>query len=137
MLKLLTVLALIMPFGAAAQQRDSVFSDYAAYSEFVDRHIMARDFTPLILTLGGRDEYTPQQLANTDFQLKAAFPENFSNSAVFHSDDLGNRVTQEGRIYWHGDNYAFFYAIYHLRDDGLVVLNFNLNSEISSIMEKF
>jgi len=44
---------MLLPGFAQAQMRDNVFRDYASFSQFVDQKIMARDFTSLILALGG------------------------------------------------------------------------------------
>jgi hypothetical protein len=136
MLRLIAIL-LLLPATTLAQDRDSVFSDYASYARFVDQMIMTRNFEPLVLQLGGRDEYTPEQLASTNHQLLRAFPYDFKNAAVFRQTDLGGGMIQEGRVYWIGDSYAYYYAILHQRTDSIIVLSFNLNSSIGTIMDKF
>lgn len=128
---------LLFPTATLAQERDSVFSDYATYARFVDQMIMTRDFKTLVLHLGGRDEYTPEQLDSTNHQLLRAFPFDFRNAAVFRKTDLGGGMVQEGRVYWTGDSYAYYYAILHQRADSIIVLSFNLNSSIGTIMDKF
>jgi len=130
-------LAILIPLGAQAQQRDSVFASYDEYSTYVDRMIMNRDFIPFIQTMGGRDEYTPEQLAGVNRQLMSVFTVDFENSAVFRAEDLGGGMRREARVYWSGETYAFFYAMLHQRTDDLVVVNFNLNSSISDIMADF
>ena len=137
MFRLTLALLLVLPVAAMAQQRDSVFKSYETFGAYVDDMVMKRDFIPLVQTLGGRDEYTPEQLGALNGQLMAAFPVDFNNSAVFRREDLGGGVVQEARIYWSGESYAFFYAILHQRKDDIVVLNFNLNTSISTIMAKF
>ena len=134
---LLACLFLIAPFTAAAQERDSVFSSYSAYADFVDKKIMSREFVPLVLSLGGRDEYTPEQLNGVNTQLMAAFPVAFRNKTVFHETDLGGGMRQEARAYWSGEHYAYFYALLHERGNDIVVLNFLLNSSLSAVTEKF
>ncbi len=140
MIRLFSFLVMLFPLLAApasAQQRDGVFASYAAYAAFVDQRIMSRDFIPLIKSLGGRDEYTEEQLIGVNAQLLTAFPVDFSNVSVFRRQDLGNGVSQEARLYWTGENYAFYYAILHQRGDELVVLNFKLNSSVEPIMKSF
>lgn len=122
---------------AYAQERDSVFTNYADYEAYIDKHIMARNFVPMVKALGGRDEYTPEQLAQVNRQLMGAFPVNFQNKTVYRKEDLGGGLSQEGRAYWTGESYAFFYAILHDRGDDLVVLQFALNSSASVINGKF
>ncbi len=133
----LAVLAASIATAARAQQRDGVFADYGAYAAFVDQRIMSRDFIPLIKSLGGRDEYTEEQLTAVNAQLLNAFPVDFENVTVFRRQDLGNGVSQEARLYWTGENYAFYYAILHQREGELVVLNFKLNSSVEPIMKSF
>jgi len=130
-------LVLMLPTAALSQQRDSVFSNYQAYSDFVDTMVKKRDFIPLIQVLGGRDEYTTEQLNSVNERMLAVFPLDFENASVFNKRDLGGGVIQEGRIYWTGEQYAYFYAILHIRENDVVVINFNLNSSIDTIMAKF
>ncbi|WGW02887.1 hypothetical protein [Tropicibacter oceani] len=136
-MRFLLPLLLILAGAVGAQTRDSVFDSYDAYEAYVDEKIMSRDFIPLVKTLGGRDEYTEAQLSQVNTQLMAAFPVDFENVTRFRQTDLGGGVRQEGRLYWNGESYAFYYAILHERGDQIVVLNFNLNSSISTIMAQF
>ncbi|MCZ4257587.1 hypothetical protein O4H53_18715 [Sulfitobacter sp. G21635-S1] len=123
--------------AAHAQESDSLFADYEAYAAFVDRHVMRRDFIPLIQRLGGRDEFTPEQLAANQRQLEGAWPRDFVKVSVFKEIDLGGGIRQEGRIYWTGTSYAFFYAMLHQREDDLAVITFLLNSSSKPIMDRF
>lgn len=124
-------------FSATAQTADSEFADYAAYAAFVDDQIMNRDFIPLIQKLGGRDEYTKEELAATQQQMRNIWPYNFRDVSVFNRRDLGGDVWQEARLYWTGNSYAFFYALMHQRPDKLVIVNFLLNSSSKPIMDRF
>lgn len=121
----------------ADAQTDSIFPDYETYAAFVDKHIMLRDFVPLIIQLGGRDEYTPEQLTANNENLRRVWSKDFDNATVFKREDLGGGISQEGRMYWTETGYAFFYALLHQRDDSLVVINFHLNSSSKKIMERF
>ncbi|MFP4042992.1 MAG: hypothetical protein ACLFTP_00250 [Rhodosalinus sp.] len=122
---------------SAAQEMDSVFASYAEYSAFVDRHIMRRDFVPLVLRLGGRDEYREDDLHALNNQLLATFPVNFFEVSVFRETDLGGGFRQEARAYWTGVSYAWFYALLHDRDSELVVAMFVLHSDPAQIMAEF
>jgi len=137
MRQIVFLIFMMLPGFANAQMRDNVFKDYASFSQFVDEKVMARDFTSLILALGGRDEYTPEQLASLNRQLLDVFPKDFEHATVFRQVDLGGNFNQEARAFWVGENYVFFYAILHQREDGLVVINFSLNSSVGKIMSKF
>ncbi len=132
----IAVMAVSTP-AAQAQDRDSVFADYAAYAAFVDRHVMDRDFVPMIQRLGGRDEYTIEQMNGINGQLLNAWPRDFEKVTVFNETDLGGGVRQEGRMYWTGQSYAYYYAILHEQDAQVTVLNFYLHTSITEIMNRF
>ncbi len=122
---------------AAHAQQDSFFQSYDDYAAFVDKSFFTRDFVPLILRLGGRDEYTPEQLAKNNADLNRAWPRPFEQVTVFRREDLGGGFSQEARAYWTGAQYAYFYALLHQRDDAFVVISFRLNTSSKAIMERF
>ena len=123
--------------SAAHAQEDSVFKDYGDYAAFVDQHVMTRDFVPLILRLGGRDEYSTEELNDNNTKLRRVWPRDFDQVSVFRHEDLGGGISQEGRVYWTGTGYAYFYAMLHDRPDGFVVISFHLNSNSKKVMERF
>jgi hypothetical protein len=122
---------------ASAQEGDSEFASYEAYADFVDSQIKGRNFTLLIQQLGGRDEYTKEELAATQRQMEGIWQQEVQNVTVFNRANLGGGIWQEGRIYWTGQSYAYFYALLHQRADALVVINFLLNSSSKPIMDRF
>lgn len=135
---LIIALLTLLPISALAQQRDSLFDDYDAYATFVDSHVANRDFIELIQVLGGRDEYTVEQLNGVEQRFLSLYPQNFSQRSVAKSVDLGGGFSQEMRVYWRGDgDYVFFYAMLHDRGDTLVVLTFTLNSDVSKVLAEF
>ena len=135
---LLTIFLLVLPFSAAAQQRDSFFDSYGDYVDFVDNHIINRNFIELIQVLGGRDEYKAGQLQDIEDQMRSTFPNNFVGGALARRVELESGFSQEMRVYWDADlGYNFFYAVLHQRPDGVVVLRFAMNSNIDKILAKF
>lgn len=127
-----------VPGMAAAQTRDSHFEDYAAYDRFVDAHLLSRDFVPLIQTLGGRDEYTVEQLSGINSRFLSIYPQDFRQGAVIRETDLGHGFRQEARVYWtDGTGYLYYFAMLHDRPDALIVLTFTINSDVSEIMKEF
>lgn len=135
-LKTLALAALVMPLPAIAE--DSVFGSYDAYSAYVDTHMMSRTFIPLVQQLGGRDEYTKEQLNNINAQLMRAMPFDFTKTAVLRRDDLGNGFSKELRAYWSKElNYSYFYAFLHDRGDKLIVLRFALNTNEEELFSRF
>lgn len=131
------LVVLLMPLSVAAQQRDSVFDNYAEYNAFVDDKIMNRDFISLVQSLGGRDEYSAEQLSGLQQQFTDIFRIDFRHKTVFRQEDLGGGMRQEARAYWIGESYIYFYALTHQRGNEFVVINFHLNSAVSKVMAKF
>ena len=134
---IITLLTLL-PLSALAQQRDSHFKDYDAYATFVDGRLANREFIQLIQVLGGRDEYTIEQLQGINGRFLSLYPEDFTKRSVTKSVDLGSGFHQEMRVYWREEgDYVFFYALLHDRGDTLVVLTFTLNSDVSKVLAEF
>lgn len=134
---LLICIALMWPGLAVAQMKDSVFRDYDEYARFLNDNFAKRDFVKVIQVLGGRDEYTPEELNSVNYQLMSAFPSDFKNHAVFRRVEMGGGVTQEGRVYWTGLSYLWFYAVLHQRADALVVVNFHFNGSAQEVLNRF
>lgn len=131
-------LFLLLPVSALAQQRDSVFKSYDSYQTFVDSRIGNRDFIDLIQVLGGRDEYTKEQLNGVQNRFLSIYQVNLTSRAVIKKVDLGGGFSQEMRVYWsENSGYVYFYAMLHDRGDMLVVLTFSLNSDVSKVLAEF
>lgn len=132
----LSLLAAV-PARAQDQERDSVFASDQAFHSFVDNHVGRRDFIPLIQKLGGRDEYTMEQLQGLQQQFTAIYPTDFSHRATVRTRQLENGFREEIITYWTDLAYIWFYAITHQREDGLVVINFALNSSYDAVAQRF
>ena len=131
------VTCLALPVAVSAQENDSSFDSYAQYNAYVDRMITTRDWAEFVKRMGGRDEYTEEELAKISSDFNGLYPRAFTSVALFREVDLGGGIRQEARAYWGGGRYLFFYAILHDRNDGLIVLNFAINTKVERIMAKF
>ena len=138
-MRILIVLVAICAFTlpASAQEKDSFFADYSAYANYTDRMVMARNIAQLIERMGGRDEYTKEELQNLSSNFERLYPNDFTDSAVFRKEDLGGGLMQEGRMYWIEDSYVYFYIALHQREDALVVVNMYFNSSLNEVMARF
>ena len=131
-------LCLFLPAAAAAQQQDSVFDSYEEYAAFVDSRVMSRNFVELIQVLGGRDEYTAEQLRGSDQRFKSIYPTDFTRATLAKVVDMGGGFRQEMRIYWNDRNsYVYFFAFLHNQGDKLIVIKFTLNSNVNEILSQF
>lgn len=133
------ILFLLTPLGAQAQVQDSVFENPQTYENFVNSTVYKRDFKELIRVLGGRDEYTEEQLAGLSERFLNIYPMDFTNHAVINVQDMGGGFRQEMRVFWTKDqlNYLYYYALLHRRSDQLVVIKFNMNSNADPILDQF
>ncbi|WP_212523193.1 hypothetical protein [Actibacterium sp. MT2.3-13A] len=134
---LAAVLSLLSAAPVRSQETDSIFADDATFHSFVDGHIARRDFIPLIQRLGGRDEYTAEQLNGLQQQFLAIYPADFTHRATVRTRLLENGFREEIVGYWTGLAYIWFYAITHQRDDGVVVISFALNSNYDQVAARF
>jgi hypothetical protein len=139
-MKFLTVplFALAVLAAPAAQARDSLFKDYNAFSNYIDREVKRRNWVPMIQKLGGRSRYTQQQLQGIKIQFDTLYRQDFTHVEVFNRRDLGGGLWEEGRIYWRDvDSNVFVYLLLHEREEGLVVIRFSLNSSPEKILSQF
>ncbi len=115
-----------------------LFKTHQDYVDFVDSKVMSRDFIPLIKQLGGDDEYTDAQLKSTNAQLLNVMPFDFTGTELIKNVSLSASFSQEMRVFWNAkSSYVYFYSLLHHREDGVVVLKFNLNTNSDKIFEKF
>ncbi len=117
---------------------DEVFPTYADYETFVDTKIKNREFSNVITRLGAADEYTPQQMQVVQGQLRDLVPYYLTNADVAKRVELENGFAQEMRVYWNDKNsYVFTYTVLHQRDDGVMVLQFIINTSAQPILGMF
>lgn len=133
---LLAALACVVAVPLHAQEQDSVFNSYDELRSFIDTRLMGRDFVPVIQTLGGRDEYTTEQLAGINSQFLGIYPRALENAAVVMRDDGLNGFRREVITYWTGVSYLWFYLFLHETSDRIVVVNFSMNSNAEPILSK-
>lgn len=71
-------------------------------------------------------------------QLRDLVPYYLTNADVAKRVELKSGFSQEMRIYWNDRNsYLYYYALLHQRDDGVIVLQFSINTRAEPILEKF
>ena len=81
--------------------------------------LTTRDWVAFVKHMGGRDEYSEEELAKIEADFNALYPRPFTSVTRFRVTDLGGGIKQEARAYWGGGRYLFFYAIMHERDNDL------------------
>ncbi|PRY26754.1 hypothetical protein CLV78_101856 [Aliiruegeria haliotis] len=135
-----TLLSLsLLPFGstATAQDRPSVFEDYASFEAFIDEKIMAREFGVLFQAMGGGQNLKLADLQSITSQTRAMFPRDFEAVQVIKRDEMDGGFAAEGRVYWVGETYAFVYVLLHDRGDEIVVINLALHGAPGPLLSMF
>ncbi len=130
--------AIIFCLASLPAAADEVFPTYADYETFVDTKMKNREFSNAASRLGGADEYTPQQMEVIQGQLRDLVPYYLTHAAVAKRIELENGFAQEMRVYWNDKNsYVFTYTVLHQRDDGVMVLQFIINTSAQPILGMF
>ena len=137
--RIIVALSLVLAGAQAAvsEQVDSIFDTPEALTEFLDENTFNRDFATLIATLGGRDEYTPEELASINEQFRAIYSSDFDARASVKSRKLEAGFKEEIVAYWYGLNYLWMYLMTHEVDDKTVVISFYINSSRQAIFDKY
>ncbi len=131
---LIIIVALFSAMPALAEE----FSSYEEYQSFLDKKMKNREFSTVIRDFGGADEYTEQELARIQTQLRDVVPYYLTNAAVIKRVELENGFSQELRAYWNDmKSYVYFYALLHERDDDLIVIQFYLNTNPEELLTRF
>ena len=60
------------------------------------------------------------------------------STTVSREVDLGGGLHQELRVYWSDDaHYLFIYALYHVRADDMIILQFEFDNDPETVMAAF
>ncbi len=129
---------ILFVFCALPAFSDEVFSSYEDYESYVEQKIKNREFTNVVLRLGGADEFTPEQLRVIQNQLRDAVPYYLTDTAIMERVELSNGFSHEIRAFWNEKNsYFFYYALIHEREDGVLVLRFNMNTSSEELFKLY
>lgn len=128
---------LIWTAAGPARAESGVYTDYAALRETLDTLMTERSVGALLEAFGGADEYTAEQLASLEAQMKNVYAEDFQNKATVRVVELENGFRQEMIAYWTGINYVYVYLFLHQRESDLLAVHMSFNSDVNTIMEKF
>ncbi len=123
--------------AVSAQNNEPIFDSYEAMRTEMDRLMVTRDIQKLMLSFGGGDEMTPQQLDQLDIQVEQLYPVDFQNVAVIRKGELQGGFHQELLAYWTGTYYIYAYVMYHDRGSDVVSVNFRFNSDFPKLNSLF
>ncbi|WP_170413244.1 hypothetical protein [Ruegeria atlantica] len=132
------ILTLVVALFCATPALAENFSSYEAYQSILDKKMKNREFANVVREMGGADEYSEQELARIQIQLREVAPYYLTNADIVKRVELENGYSQELRAYWNDKNsYIFLYALLHQRDDGLVPIQFYINTSPEELLKKF
>ncbi|MEX5728937.1 hypothetical protein Ga0609869_002290 [Rhodovulum iodosum] len=139
MAAVLAVALALTAFQAPAQdgRPDGIFDDYAELRSFLRQKAAMRDFVPLIQRLGGRDEYSPEQLDAINSQFRSIYPAALTDDMRVRTRALENGFREEIIAFREREHYLWIYLLYHERGQDLVVINFSMNSNAEPILTRF
>ena len=118
-----------------ALSQDSIFKNRAEMQGFVWEMMKTRNFEGLVVRLGGRDEYTKEQLAGIQQQFARIYPREFTDAKQVMDLKMENGFRREVVAFWVGTSYAWLYIFSHDTGENYVVVNFRLNSAPNPIFE--
>ncbi len=128
---------LIWTAAAPARAESGVYADYTALRETLDTLMTERSVAALLEAFGGADEYTAEQLAALEVQMKNVYAEDFENKAMVRVVELENGFRQEMIAFWTGIDYVYVYLFLHQREADILAVHMSFNSDVNTIMEKF
>ncbi|MDD9745591.1 MULTISPECIES: hypothetical protein [Marinovum] len=133
--RLALCLALLLPIAAPAQNAQAFFDNYLAMRARLDTLVKNRDFAEVMPVFG--DQTDPAELEALERRVREIYPRDFENVALIRRQDMDHGFRQELIAYWEGTQYIYIYIVLHDRDDGIVALVFNFNSEFDELNAKF
>ncbi len=136
-LRLCLALCLGLLATLPARAQDGTFVSYDAMRAAMDGLLMSRQIAQVMITFGGADEMTPQQLQNLEAQVRQIYTQDLTNKAVLRRVDHGNGFHQEIVAYWTGTNYLYAYVFGHDAETGYVSINFRFNSDFVKLNQLF
>lgn len=132
---LFVVLLAVAPHLAAAQSSQAVFDNYLELRARLDTLMKNRDIAEVMPLFGDTSEAA--DLEALEQRVRGIYPQDFENVALIRRHDLDHGFRQELIAYWVGTAYIYVYMLLHQRDDAIIALGFNFNSEFHDLNDKF
>lgn len=132
---LFAALLVSAPQLATAQSAQAVFDNYLELRARLDTLMKNRDIAEVMPVFGDTSEAA--ELEALEQRVRSIFPQDFENVALIRRQDLEHGFRQEMIAYWMGTAYIYVYMLLHQRDDGIVALAFNFNTEFDDLNGKF
>ncbi|WP_323764660.1 hypothetical protein [Marinovum sp.] len=132
---LILCFVLLLPLPATAQDARAMFDNYLALRARLDTLVMNRDIAEVMPAFG--DETDPAELEALELRVREIYPRDFENVALIRRQDMEHGFRQELIAYWVDTQYIYIHMLLHDRDDGLMALGFNFNSDFGALHDKF
>jgi hypothetical protein len=78
--------------------------------------------------------YDSAQVLQVQARFQALLPERMENAAVVVDHPYANGMRAQITAVWGGTDYLYGYVLFHERDDAVVVLSLNVNSQLSNLL---
>lgn len=126
---------LLVPQLSTAQSSQALFDNYLELRARLDTLMKNRDIAEVMPLFG--DASTPEDLEALEQRVREIYPQDFENVALIRRQDLEHGFRQELIAYWVGTAYIYVHLLLHQREDAIIALNFNFNSEFDDLNSKF
>lgn len=131
----LAVLLALLPLPAVAQNTEAFYDNYLALRARLDTLVKNRDIAEVMPAFG--DQSNPDELEALELRVREIYPRDFENVALIRRQDMDHGFRQELIAFWVGGQYMYVYMLLHDRDDGIMALGFNFNSDFDELNGKF
>ncbi|WP_434287396.1 hypothetical protein [Celeribacter sp. SCSIO 80788] len=131
----------LFPLTGSAQSKFN--ADYPIFESTAEVDKIIVDLTStlkidqLLVTVSGDQSVTAQNRAIVQQQLSALFPRKIKNHAVLIERESGEGFREKIDVFWADKQYLFTQTITHERDDGVIVMEFIVNTSLSQIKPYF
>ncbi|MCJ7872070.1 hypothetical protein [Phaeobacter sp. J2-8] len=132
---LVCILLAMTPIPVLAKSSTAFFDSYLALRARLDPLMKNRDIAEVMRAFGDASEESA--LEDLERRVRNIFPRDFQEVALIRRQDMDHGFRQELIAYWDGVSYIYVYLVIHQRDDGLVTVVMNFNTEFDDLNSKF
>lgn len=122
---------------AVEEIQDGIFVTYPEMRVTLDRLMMSREVSALMLRFGAGDEMTPEELSDLQTRVRSIYPVDFETVEIIRRETLENGWRQELLVYSQGVNFIYAYVLLNQRDEDIVAVNFRFNSQFHTLNDLF
>ncbi len=133
---LVLTFAMATAFGASAQTRAGVFTDYTELRTALDSALTKADITSALRRFDA-GVTSEGQTIDVQRQFDKLFPDGLPNTALVRRETYGGGISRELLVYWNGTKYLWASVLIHDRGKEVVAIEFSVNTDYDTIAGEF